>query len=1743
MPDGSWAQSEPTDRQYGVCERPSEAYGPEYEDGRACSGGTTLEGEGLIDFNRGYAPNSRCVWHLQCPDGGLPILQIVDFNTEANHDYGFVYDMGGVRVSDAGDDSVAEQLLGMLSGNAFTGTIVGTDGAMTAIFTSDHQTQQAGFLGSFQCTANTCVNSDRGTAGAWGRTCDTIGSSCLEYNDNDFIAGEQCCSCGGGYMMDSLGVLGTAARFAFATQTVCPDEFAACGTACGGAGVPTQWVTDALALGGLTANERDDTPSAFVMCVIRSLQATQRADRCDAVGCSVCYDLESDMCHNDVGYQSISECTNRNRHLWCGAPAASPPPSSTPSSRCRAGNVMSDAAEIDVVDYDNNLDCSWTLTCSAGAPSLTFSSFDTEPNFDFVYVFEGDGPQSPALVWELSGSGHTPVTYSSLASSSLYLKFTSDSSASRAGIRASFACVGTEVIRTPASYAETAGRRCDPVQDRTDEGLWNGLERSLVDGVPYTYDTSFEQCQAICDSGTSCTGFDYLGSPSGFSGRPECRLFWTACTDIGLLEAPSWYHYEKVATPPPAPPAPFACTEAGCDLCLDATKYLLEGGRRCDPIQDTELTTASAGWVRPPPLSACVAGTTQLTDYGIIDIQGYEDNMDCSWILTCSSGTPQLSFDAFHTEANYDFVRLFQGVDPTGSPIVELSGAGHAPMTTGTGFQSSMYLQFTTDGSVRNEGFAATFRCNTGPSAPYAFGTSFEQCKAICDADPTCTGIDHSGPGSTGHALAMPECHLISEACSSYTLSGQWNHYLINLNPQCKTEGRYATQQSCERYGEHVWCGATCVDNDNGAMGSFGVTCAVIGSQTDRCQGYNDADFVATDMCCVCGGGLVNGLPRTDTVELTIMTDTGYGVPPCAAGRFETSGGSECTPTATVSISIEAWGSEMGWDIDGAGVGVSPGTYSNHGSVADVEVSVSTTGEHTFSFVDSFGDGWHGGYWEVQNACGQTIAGGQHLGQVHGHGGVATFQGADLCCLSVGAQCTAAQCDGCLWTPTNECYTASNPLVSGGEAVQLESEDECTAYQDMVWCQGAEVTGGATCSPCPLGSYQHMSGQTTCLVCGAGTYTEAVGALSVDECLPCPAGYFDGDFSAATACDPCLQGYYNDVEGNTACNVACAAGTFSRPASTSIENCTACIAGQFDHDAAANTTCADCPAGRYGENTGSLACEGECAPGTFAPPGSKRPSSCQACPPGKTDHDGDSSSPCAACPHGRFSANVGSIYECSGDCGLSFYSPLGSTSQDACIRSGCQDQWASNYDETATVEGGNCEYSCAGLASRVEGLVDGCLIWKHVDEENDCTVGWGAYENLGSDFSPVVVTIPDSQRWIIQGRHPSLNPAPGVCLRRRPPAPPLPPPPPPPEDQGPWDTVDAFFNMELGGIDCMDLATAGNCDGTMCVGYNSPFPPMLEFYEPNNCPNVLDLCPATCGSSDDSSYSGVCEDDPGFTGGFAGMGCSSYAPGGPNSGSCEADGVQDACPVACGLCSSANDPCNVGWHSAHPVGSELQNAGTVAMDGYGNSERCMWELSCPSGGIIELQFEEFATEQNFDFLYVYDGGSTTSTQLGQFSGYTVPAVVESTGDTMLVEFVTDGSVTSPGFSGSFQCLQDACTTPATVTAGAVVHHVDTFGVQDCTWEMSCETGVPHVQVELNTQQGRTFLNMYDGETLISQLHGNAVETSQSWGGSIARLQFVSPGDPSQQQCATTRQVRQLAPLSLQLSRRVHTAMA
>merc|ERR1712054_413866 len=94
-----------------------------------------------------------------------------------------------------------------------------------------------------------------------------------------------------------------------------------------------------------------------------------------------------------------------------------------------------------------------------------------------------------------------------------------------------------------------------------------------------------------------------------------------------------------------------------------------------------------------------------------------------------------------------------------------------------------------------------------------------------------------------------------------------------------------------------------------------------------------------------------------------------------------------------------------------------------------------------------------------------------------------------------------------------------------------------------------------------------------------------------------------------------------------------------------------------------------------------------------------------------------------------------------------------------------------------------------------------------------------------------------------------------------------------------------------------------------------------------------------------------------------------------------------------------------------PVGSAPTSFGVSS---YVNSANCIWNLQASSQ--VSLTFSSFNTESGYDFVYVFDGASTSSALMGTFSGSTIPSAVRSSGASMTVQFSSDGSVTAQGFA-------------------------------------------------------------------------------------------------------------------------------
>ncbi|MGG7469579.1 M12 family metallo-peptidase [Chryseobacterium arthrosphaerae] len=97
-----------------------------------------------------------------------------------------------------------------------------------------------------------------------------------------------------------------------------------------------------------------------------------------------------------------------------------------------------------------------------------------------------------------------------------------------------------------------------------------------------------------------------------------------------------------------------------------------------------------------------------------------------------------------------------------------------------------------------------------------------------------------------------------------------------------------------------------------------------------------------------------------------------------------------------------------------------------------------------------------------------------------------------------------------------------------------------------------------------------------------------------------------------------------------------------------------------------------------------------------------------------------------------------------------------------------------------------------------------------------------------------------------------------------------------------------------------------------------------------------------------------------------------------------------------------------------------------ASGNYGNNQEIVKTFYPASGSSMTLTFTEFGTEQDYDFMYVYNGPSTASPLFpngNKLSGTTIPGPFTSTDPSgaITVKFVSDPEVNGIGWKAGFSC--------------------------------------------------------------------------------------------------------------------------
>lgn len=99
---------------------------------------------------------------------------------------------------------------------------------------------------------------------------------------------------------------------------------------------------------------------------------------------------------------------------------------------------------------------------------------------------------------------------------------------------------------------------------------------------------------------------------------------------------------------------------------------------------------------------------------------------------------------------------------------------------------------------------------------------------------------------------------------------------------------------------------------------------------------------------------------------------------------------------------------------------------------------------------------------------------------------------------------------------------------------------------------------------------------------------------------------------------------------------------------------------------------------------------------------------------------------------------------------------------------------------------------------------------------------------------------------------------------------------------------------------------------------------------------------------------------------------------------------------------------------------------------YTDDERKLW-LFQPSGGAtsVSMSFTSFNLENNYDYMFIYDGNSVNSTLIGKYTSTVSPGTINSTGPNLLIEFRSDCATTAAGWAATY--TTNAVVTPTTTT--------------------------------------------------------------------------------------------------------------
>ncbi len=686
----------------------------------AASGGcineTFTAAAGTVTDNSGsssYLNNMSCEKLIQPSGGGTITLTFTSFITEANYDYVRVYD----------GSTTSAPLLGTFSGSSLPPVLTSSGGSMLIRFTTDYAGVTSGWSATYTTAASGgCIN-ETFTAAA-GTVTDNSGSSSYL---NNMSCEKLIQPSGGGTITLTFTSFITEANYDYVrvydgSTTSAPllGTFSGSSlppvlTSSGGsmlirfttdyAGVTSGWsATYTTAASGGCINETFTAAAGTVTDNSGSSSYLNNMS-CEKLiqpsgGGTITLTFTSFITEANYDYVRVYDGSTTSAPLLGTFSGSSLPPVLTSSggsmlirfttdyagvtsgwsatyTTAASGGCINEtftAAAGTVTDnsgsssYLNNMSCEKLIQPSGGGTiTLTFTSFITEANYDYVRVYDGSTTSAP-LLGTFSGSSLPPVLTSS--GGSMLIRFTTD----YAGVTSGWSATYTTAA-SGGCINETFTAAAGTVTDNSGSSS-------------YLNNMSCEKLIQPSGGGTITLTFT--------SFITEANYDYVRVYDGSTTSAPLLGTFSGSSLPP-------VLTSSGGSMLI---RFTTDYAGVTSGWSATYTTAASGGCINETFTAA--AGT--VTDNS--GSSSYLNNMSCEKLIQPSGGgTITLTFTSFITEANYDYVRVYDGSTISAPLLGTFSGSSLPPVLTSSG--GSMLIRFTTDYAGVTSGWSATYTSGT----------------------------------------------------------------------------------------------------------------------------------------------------------------------------------------------------------------------------------------------------------------------------------------------------------------------------------------------------------------------------------------------------------------------------------------------------------------------------------------------------------------------------------------------------------------------------------------------------------------------------------------------------------------------------------------------------------------------------------------------------------------------------------------------------------------------------------------------------------------------------------------------------------------------------------------------------------------------------------------------------------------------------------------------------------------------